>query len=89
MPVNIVDQYRSNLARLRGIAFDVGTRDQFSHIPLTNRALSKALGRNHIAHTFEEYDGDHNERVPERIETKALPFLSRMLTDEASPPSSK
>jgi S-formylglutathione hydrolase FrmB len=89
MPVNMVDQYRSNLARLRGIAFDVGTRDQFSHIPLTNRALSKALGRNRIAHTFEEYDGDHNERVPERIETKALPFLSRVLIDETSPSPSK
>jgi S-formylglutathione hydrolase FrmB len=89
LPVNMVDQYRANLARLRGIAFDVGTRDQFSHIPLTNRAFAKALSRNRIPHTFEEYDGDHNERVPERIETKALPFLSRVLTTEAAPAPAK
>jgi S-formylglutathione hydrolase FrmB len=82
LPVNMVDQYRCNLARLRGIAFDVGRRDQFTHIRLTNRAFAAALSRNHVPHTFEEYDGDHNDGVPERIETNALPFLSRVLTAE-------
>ena len=79
MPVAMVDQYRSNLARLRGVAFDVGSRDEFPHIPMTNRQLARALRRNGIAHTFEEYDGDHNSRVAERIEAKLLPFFSRVL----------
>jgi S-formylglutathione hydrolase FrmB len=85
MPVNMVDQYRANLARLRGIAFDVGKQDQFPHIPLTNRALAAALQRNGISHTFEEYDGDHNNRVPGRFETKMLPFFSRVLAPGGPP----
>jgi enterochelin esterase-like enzyme len=83
MPVAMVDQYRSNLARLRGVAFDVGRHDEFSHILRTNRDLSQALRRNGIAHTFEEHDGDHNNRAAERIETKLLPFFSRSLKFEA------
>jgi S-formylglutathione hydrolase FrmB len=79
MPVAMVGQYRTNLRRLRGIAFDVGTRDQFTHIPLTNRAFAQALKQNGIRYSFEEYDGDHNENVPHRIEVKLLPFFSRVL----------
>src|SRR5262249_32339377 len=33
MPLAMVDQYWTNLQRLRAIAFDVGRRDQFTHIP--------------------------------------------------------
>jgi hypothetical protein len=79
MPVAMVDQYRTNLRRLRGIAFDVGTRDQFTHIPPTNRAFAAALKRNGIPYSFEEYDGDHNDKAPHRIEAKLLPFFSRVL----------
>lgn len=79
MPLAMVDQYRSNLRRLRGIAFDVGRRDQFTHIPATNRAFAAALKRNGIEHTFEEYDGDHNDQAPHRIEAKLLPFFSSAL----------
>jgi S-formylglutathione hydrolase FrmB len=79
MPLAMVDQYRTKLKRLRAIAFDVGRRDQFTHIPPTNRALAAALKRNGIEHTFEEHDGDHNDHAPLRIETKLLPFFSRVL----------
>jgi S-formylglutathione hydrolase FrmB len=85
MPVAMADQYRSSLARLRGIAFDVGSRDEFPHIPLTNRAFDQALKRNGIAHSFEEYDGDHSNRVADRIEANLLPFFSRVLTFDALP----
>jgi S-formylglutathione hydrolase FrmB len=79
MPLAMVDQYRTNLKRLRAIAFDAGRRDQFTHIPPTNRAFSAALKRNDISHTFEEYDGDHNNKAVLRVETKLLPFFSRVL----------
>jgi S-formylglutathione hydrolase FrmB len=79
MPVAMADQYRSNLSRLRGVAFDVGRRDEFTHILLTNRDFAQALRRNGIAHTFEEHDGDHNNRAAERLETRLLPFFSRVL----------
>jgi S-formylglutathione hydrolase FrmB len=83
MPVAMVDEYRSQLARLRGIAFDVGTKDDFSHIPLTCRQLSSALARNGIKHTFEEYDGDHNSQAAIRVGSKLLPFFSRVLDGPA------
>jgi S-formylglutathione hydrolase FrmB len=89
MPVYMADQYRANLARLRGIAFDVGKQDQFPHIPLTCRAFARALARNGVAHTFEEYEGDHNNRVPERIESKLVPFFSRVLAADAPPAPNK
>ena len=79
MPVAMVDQYRTNLRRLRAIGFDVGKRDQFTHIPPTNRELAAALKRNGIKHSFEEYEGDHNDGVPGRIEAHLLPFFSRAL----------
>jgi S-formylglutathione hydrolase FrmB len=82
MPLYMVDQYRTNLMRLRGIAFDVGKRDQFTHIPPTNRAFARALKRNGIKHTFEEHDGDHNDKAPEQIEKKVLPLFSRVLEFE-------
>jgi hypothetical protein len=63
MPVWMVDQYRSNLARLRAIAFDVGRHDEFVHIPINNRALSQALTRNNVRHTFEEYEGTHGKQT--------------------------
>jgi S-formylglutathione hydrolase len=90
MPVAMADQYRSQLARLRGIAFDVGRRDEFPHIPLTNRAFHQALQRNGIAHSFEEYDGTHNDHIPERIVAHLLPFFSRVLTFDvpSTPPES-
>ena len=79
MPVWMVDQYRANLARLRAVAFDVGKQDEFAHIPANNRALSQALARNRIAHEFEEYEGRHGDKLAARVETKMLPFFSRVL----------
>jgi enterochelin esterase-like enzyme len=79
MPVAMVDQYRTNLKRLRGIAFDVGKRDQFTHILPTNRAFAAALKRNGVTHSYEEYDGDHNDKAPQRVEEKLLPFFSQFL----------
>jgi len=32
-----------------------------------------------IMHTFETYEGDHTNKIPERIETKILPFFARNL----------
>ena len=33
-----------------------------------------------IEHLYESYEGDHLNRIAERIETKALPFFSEYLT---------
>ena len=78
MPLAMVDQYRSNLSRLRGIGFDVGSQDEFTHIPITTRAFSQSLKELGIPHVFEEYQGDHNNRIPERLIQHLLPFFSKV-----------
>lgn len=75
-PMWMVDQYRANLLRIRGIAFDVGTKEDLLK-PV--RDFSAALNRNKIKHIFEEFDGDHIDKTAERIETRILPFFSETL----------
>ena len=84
MPLAMVDQYRSNLSRLRGIAFDVGGQDEFTHIPTTTRALSQSLKDLGIPHIFQEYQGDHNNRIPERLIQHLLPFFSKVFQSSHS-----
>lgn len=89
MPIAMADQHRTNLLRLRAIAFDVGRQDD-RNLEL-NRKLSEALKRNQIKHTFEEYEGEHSNKILERIETRMLPFFSRTLefSDKAAAAKSK
>jgi len=68
-------QYHGNLRRLRAIALDVGRQEEFDHILQGCRAFSRLLGEYRIEHTFEEYDGDHGNRIPQRVEQKLIPFF--------------
>jgi enterochelin esterase-like enzyme len=76
VPVEMVAQFAANLNLYYSIAIDVGTRDGLIE---SNRRLHAALTRLTISHTFEEYDGDHVNRVRERLESNVLPFFSRHL----------
>ncbi|MEJ7849120.1 MAG: hypothetical protein WKF92_13640 [Pyrinomonadaceae bacterium] len=82
LPVNMVAEYTSNLLSLRGIYIDYGVQEEFSHIPAGSLTLSRELSEHGIPHTFEVYHGDHNRRIPERLETRVLPFFSRTLKFE-------
>jgi S-formylglutathione hydrolase len=79
LPLAIIDQYRKSLQRLNAIAFDVGNQDDFAHIPLGAQLLDKDLNDYNIPHTFEIYSGTHTSGIPERLETKVLPFFSKAL----------
>jgi hypothetical protein len=79
-PLAMIDQYITNLKRLRAISFDAGDRDV--SIAATIKDLDKILDDYKIAHGFEIYEGDHVDHVAERIETKALPFFSKTLSFE-------
>jgi S-formylglutathione hydrolase len=80
MPLYLVEQHRRNLLQLRGIYLDYGAREEFSHIRAGTRALSDELTVRGIAHTFEVYaDGDHVNKVHERIETRVVRFFSEVL----------
>jgi S-formylglutathione hydrolase FrmB len=83
LPVNMVTQYTGNLLKLQGLYIDYGVQEEFSHIPAGSLALSRELSEHGIPHTFEVYQGDHNRRIPERLETRVLPFFSRVLKFEA------
>jgi enterochelin esterase-like enzyme len=76
-PLAMVDQYIAELRQVKAIAMDAGTKDQ--PIASTVETLHELLMRYDIPHTSELYDGDHVNRVAERIQTKALPFFAEHL----------
>ncbi len=85
MPLYMAPAYKENLGKLRALRFDSGRYDQYTHIPPTNRALSDLLTDLAIPHTFEEYNGDHRNRLwgdEGRLVTEVLPWFSRMLERE-------
>lgn len=81
-PVNMVKKYRANLLKLRGLRFDSGYEDEFLFIPPNSRALSAELTKNGIEHIFEEYNGDHRNRMygrTGRLYTEVLPYFRLLL----------
>jgi S-formylglutathione hydrolase len=76
-PLAMLDQYIPAVRRLRAIALDAGAQDE--PIATTVRDFDRALTANGVRHGFEIYQGDHLNRIAERIETKALPFFSENL----------
>ena len=75
--LSIIDQYISNLKKLRGIAMDVG--DQDWGINAATKSLHNVLEKYKIEHFYEVYEGDHTNRIAERIGSNMLPFFSERL----------
>jgi S-formylglutathione hydrolase FrmB len=75
-PVAMLDQYVPNLKKYKAIALDIGLQD---NLITSNRVLVEAMTRYGIPHTFETYEGDHGNRIPQRLEEKVLPFFSKHL----------
>jgi enterochelin esterase-like enzyme len=76
-PLAMIDQYVTNLKKYKAIMIEVGTQDGLA---ASNRQMDQILSDFGVAHTFETYEGDHTNRVVERIETKVLPFFSSNLS---------
>ncbi len=76
-PLAMLDQYVPNLKRLSAIAFDAGDGDR--GIAAAVQVLDRMLTDYGIQHTFEIYEGDHTNRIAERIETRVAPYFSRRL----------
>jgi hypothetical protein len=81
-PLEMVEQYADNLKKYYAIAIEIGTADG---LLASNKQLHDALTKLRIAHHYEEYDGDHTNRVRERIERNVLPFFSKNLAAPANP----
>jgi S-formylglutathione hydrolase len=76
----MIHQYIPNLKRLKFIGLDAGTKDM--GISAATRELDKVLTDYGVAHFYESYDGDHLNRIAERLQTKTLPFFSEHLSFE-------
>jgi enterochelin esterase-like enzyme len=78
-PTTLVRDHAAGFRRLRGIRFDVGTSDAFTHILPNMRELSAALDSAGIRHTFQAYPGDHVSGLSARFASEVIPFFSATL----------
>ena len=85
-PLAMVGQYIPNLKMYHAIAMEVGTKDG---LLASNKELEQTFTRFGVEHTYQEYDGDHTNRVFERIEQNVLPFFSKNLSFDARSSSTK
>jgi S-formylglutathione hydrolase FrmB len=83
-PLEMIEQHANNLKKYYAIAIDIGTADS---LLASNRQLHDAMTRLRIPHSYEEYEGDHTNKVGERIELHVLPFFSKNLAAPANPTS--
>jgi len=83
-PLELVEQYAAALNRYYAIAIDVGTMDP---LYASNQQLHDKLTQLHVPHYFEEYEGDHTNKVRDRIERNVLPFFSKNLASPVNPTS--
>lgn len=75
-PLATVEQSVPNLRKYKAIAMDVGLQDGLLS---SNQQMSAALTQAGIAHSFSTYEGDHNNRVAERMSQHVMPFFSEHL----------
>ena len=72
----MVSSHVGALRKMTAITMDVGEQDGLIG---ANRTLSETMTRYGVEHTFETYEGDHGNRIPERFEQRVLPFFSEHL----------
>jgi S-formylglutathione hydrolase len=75
-PLAMLDQYVPNLKKMHAIGLEVGLQDTLA---ASNAVLDATLTRFGVPHTYETYEGDHTNKVPERFDTKLLAFFSNNL----------
>jgi S-formylglutathione hydrolase FrmB len=79
-PLTLVHQHLPELREYSAIALDAGDMD-FGIVD-TVRTLDRILADYGIEHAAEVYQGDHVNRIDQRLETKVLPFFSAHLKFE-------
>ena len=76
----VIEQYIPHLKKLKAIAIESGEQDH--RISISTKKLHELLQVYGIAHQYESYEGNHINRIAERIRTKTLPFFSEHLVFE-------
>ncbi len=85
-PIKTIPQNAASLQQYHAIGIDVGTKDSAA-LYGANVQLHGLLMTLNIRHVFEEYDGDHTNRIKERVEQKVLPYFARVLASPVNPTS--
>jgi S-formylglutathione hydrolase FrmB len=86
-PIAQVGKSREELLRLRApLRIDYGFDDQFPHIPPGVRMFVDSLAAYRVPHRLEAYEGDHRNRIRERMTTIVLPFISAALSTASPSP---
>jgi enterochelin esterase-like enzyme len=75
-PVVLLPQYLPALNGLEAFAMDIGDKDFLLE---GNRIWREELDRFGVKYQFELYEGDHGNRIAERIRTEVLPFFAQHL----------
>jgi pimeloyl-ACP methyl ester carboxylesterase len=75
-------EYKENLLKLKGIVVDYGIYDDLAWIPKGSEYYGKQLTAAGIPVKVESYDGNHFNRLSERIGEQMLPFFSTLLQFE-------
>jgi S-formylglutathione hydrolase FrmB len=75
-PVVMLPQYLPALNGLEAFAMDIGDKDFLLE---GNRLFREELDRFGVKYQFELYEGDHGNRIRERIRTEVLPFFGEHL----------
>jgi hypothetical protein len=83
-PLEMVSKSVPALNEYYAIAMDIGTSDSLLK---SNQQLNETMTKLRIPHRYEEYDGDHTNKVHERLERNVLPFFSKNLAAPANPTS--
>ena len=78
-PNAMVPQYVPALRSMTAIALDIGDKDGLIR---DNGALTALLNRLGVNHSYDVYDGDHMNRVPQRFRDFVLPFFAQHLARE-------
>jgi S-formylglutathione hydrolase FrmB len=79
-PTFMVDDYKQNLLKMRGIFLDVGQNEEFSVVRNGTLLFSRVLAERGIPHTFEIYaGGKHSDKIKERMQMRVFKFFSEKL----------
>ena len=76
-PQAMLPSHVGALRKMTAIVMDVGDQDGLIG---ANRTLSETMTQYGVEHSFETYDGDHGNRIPQRFEENVLPFFSQHLS---------
>jgi enterochelin esterase-like enzyme len=75
-PHAMLPQYVYSLKQYRAIQLDVGLQDGLLR---DSQEMDRLLSEYSVPHTFETYEGDHVNHIPERFEKNVLPYFSEHL----------